>query len=109
MSNAPALTKINLDADGDTHAIYELPKPVAWVFRFYNAELDKSWREIRLVVKVRVCLSLASYPALSAAIIVVPFDRSGQEHPLSARVYNGAQSMLAGLNRIGFPPELGDN
>lgn len=109
MSNERALIKINLDADGDTHAIYELPRPVAWTFNCYNAELDQAWQEIRLVTKVRMCLSLLDFPIQSSAIIVVPFDRAGQEHPLSARVFNSAKSMQAGLNRLGFPPELGTN
>ncbi len=108
MSTQARLVSTDLDADGDTHAIYDLPQPVSWIFEYYYPESHLVCRETKPVSRVRLCLCTADHP-LQICVVIVPYDEAGEEQPLSARHFRGAQSMLAGLNRIGFPPELGDN
>ena len=108
MTNEPILVRDTIDEDGDVHHIYQLPTPIAWKFTRFVGDTDLSSQESHLVNRVRVCLCLSDV-VTGPIVIIVPYGKDGQEAPLSAKHFKGAQSMQAGLSRIGFPPVLDSN
>jgi hypothetical protein len=95
------------EIENTTHVVYDLPAPILWNIKRYIGE--DYWQEARHPVsRVRIYLTTDEFtnePYAGA----VPYDETGQEHPISTARFQGACSITAVLSRMGFELVLSRN
>ena len=98
---------ISIDADGDTHAVYDLPSPVRWEFRHFYHDEAATFEKEHFISRVRVCVSTSNdCPYYQPATIIVPIDEHGEESAVNSLCVHGVASVMAAFKRLGFSPAL---